>query len=523
VGDGKTPARKVTAAAWYFLVALTVGTLAVFIVFDPNPDPVLSISTAVNVALLLWATFRLYEWNLLLSPMSLLVVVGPGMLVHYTWGNLGARIAGDARFVTNPDSLRYYPLVSLLATIGLVLYCWLVFGPFSKSLRRLTVKYENLHWQSWQAAASALIAAGLLLYLSLKYSMRSGYFIAAAGDLDRWFVAAQYTLITLAVVIAASVSVQAERRRDRVWGWCSLGLMFVLCLGLRSRNAMLWELVILAACWTTLRPARVRSILFGVLTIAAAGFILGTLVKDINNSGKDYAIWDNLLLLRQYDAPSISRVIADAVGTDAVYRAAGLELPAALAASLDRGAPPMGGEAFYAGFLSGLPSFIRPAGLISERIALKDHFYRYGLAYGDSIGIPLSSGLADLGTLASPLVYIALSIYCVLLWALAQRSPRLFLAWLMAFVNPTPFDLVWEQGFALLRAMGFAWLLLWVGGRLLMPAVPGETVRPHPAHDAVAVTPPAPAQPIRRRIAQFWLLPSFANIENTKRREDDVP
>ena len=111
----------------------------------------------------------------------------------------------------------------------------------------------------------------------------------------------------------------------------------------------------------------------------------------------------------------------------------------------------------------------------------------------------------------------------VVLWALAQRSPRLFLAWLMAFVNPTPFDLVWEQAFALLRAMGFAWLLLWVGGRLLMPAVREEPVCSHPAHDAVAVNPPAPARRPRRRIAQFWLVPSFANIENTKRREDDVP
>lgn len=520
--DGKMQSRKITASAWYFLVAMTLATFVVFILFDPNPDLVLSLSASADVAVILWATFRLYEWNLLLSPISLLVVVGPGMIVHYTWGNLGARIAGEARYISNPGSLNYYPLVSLLATVGLVIYCGLVFGVLSQRMRRLSIKYENLHWKSWQAVASALLATGLVLYLSVKYPMRSGYFVSINNEVDRWFAASQYALITLAIVIAASVSVQSKRWRDRFCGWCSLSLVLILCLGLRSRNAMIWELVIVAACWITLRPGRTRSILVGVLTFSVVVFIVGTIVKDINNSGKNFAVWENLLLLRQYDPASISRVLVDSVGTDTMYRAAGLELPAAIVACLDRGAPPMSGEAFYAGFLSGLPSFIRPADLISERIAITNHYYRYGLLFGDSIGIPLSSGLADLGMLAGPLVYCALAAFCVLLWDLAQRSPRLYLAWLMALVNPTPFDLIWEQGFALLRAMGFAWLTLWICGRLLMPTVIPEQVRSSSAHQNHA-EPQSPKPAIRRRSMPLWPGLSLANIGNTKPQRDDLP
>jgi hypothetical protein len=126
------------------------------------------------------------------------------------------------------------------------------------------------------------------------------------------------------------------------------------------------------------------------------------------------------------------------------------------------------------GAIAGLPNFIRPAGEASERAAIERQFSPYALLYSDSIGVPLTSGVADWGAAAGPLVYVAIAVYCLLLWRVAQSAPSLFVAYLMAGASPG--DLFWDAGFFAIRAIGFAWLLLAVFRPLLMPAwVEGNT------------------------------------------------
>jgi len=131
----------------------------------------------------------------------------------------------------------------------------------------------------------------------------------------------------------------------------------------------------------------------------------------------------------------------------------------------------MRGEAMRQGLLQGLPNFLRPAGDYSERIAITGHFSSAGLLYGDSIGVPLSSGLADWGP-AGVLIYAFMAFYAVAVWRLCQRSPRLLTALLMTGNGMYFFDLFWENNavFAL-RTTGFCWLVLLLLGPLLTPRI----------------------------------------------------
>jgi hypothetical protein len=121
-------------------------TFVAFMALDPDPSPLLSLCAAANVAIILGAMYRLYQLDLLLSPM-MLVYTGPAIFLYYGWGNLGVRIAGNSRFAAIFGTLDYYPEVAFLSTIGLLLYYWITFAIFQESFCRISIKYQNLYWQ----------------------------------------------------------------------------------------------------------------------------------------------------------------------------------------------------------------------------------------------------------------------------------------------------------------------------------------------------------------------------------------
>jgi hypothetical protein len=466
--------RPVKHRAWVLLGAVMLLVFIAFISLDPTPDVLLAGCAAFNAGLILGGIYFLYAWDLLLSPMAS-VLIGPGWFFYYSLGNLGARVAGEGRYGSNPGSLDYYPLAALLSTIGLTLFVGLIFGVFRKHVRYYRLRYSDLYWEPWQALTTSLLAIGVLGYLSFKYEFIGGYFRGVEGAFDQWLSASQYFFVTLTVVCSTSALLRARTRRGRMMALIGIGLPIIIALGLRSRTFMVTTVVLIALCWLTLRPRGVPVVLAGAALLALGLFSTGTLVKVASVSGETASILDNLAVLQGGDTQQLIDLNQQSAGIDSQYRLAGLEFPAALLHAYDLGAQPMYGAAMQGGLLSALPGFLRPAGDSSERLATFRHFYGQGLVYGDSIGIPLVSGLSDWGLVLAPLIYILFALYCLIVWRVAQLSPRLFVAYLMAGV--TVGDLFWENGLFALRGIAFAWLVLLIGGRLLMPRwEPGKAV-----------------------------------------------
>ena len=69
------------------------------------------------------------------------------------------------------------------------------------------------------------------------------------------------------------------------------------------------------------------------------------------------------------------------------------------------------------------------------------------------MSIPLASGLGDWGFLGGPLIYVVIAFYMLLLWRVAQMSPRLFLAILVAGGGVN--ELFWDDTFYSIRAFAF--------------------------------------------------------------------
>jgi hypothetical protein len=94
------------------------------------------------------------------------------------------------------------------------------------------------------------------------------------------------------------------------------------------------------------------------------------------------------------------------------------------------------------------------------------HYAKYCPFYGDSMAIPLVSGIGDWGS-PGVLIYIIVAIFSLILWRIAQASPRLFIAYLL--VPYFPDNLFWSVVFNYIKTMGFMWLVLLVAGVFLMP------------------------------------------------------
>lgn len=456
----------IAGSAWAFLFLAVGITFIAFMQLDPDPDLLFSVCCALNVGIMLWATFRLYELRLLLSPIAA-VVIGPAWIIQYSWGNLFARMAGDSRFVSNPGSLEYYPLAALLTTVGLILFCLVCFGLFARSARYYRIRYEDLNWEPWQALTTSLLAVAILTYLSSKYGFINGYFYQVQGQFDLSLSASSKFFVILALMVSVSVMLKSKTLPSALFGLAGVVFPLVLSLGLRSRTFMITQVITLALCWLTLKPGHIRRVL--LLSAVAVGvlYIFGTVVKNTSVRGETVSVAENFRALVDLEFDTVKEINSFNSLVDAQYHLAGYELPAALLSSVARGAPPAYGEAFVGGALSALPRFLRPDGAVySERLSIYRYFLGKGLRYGDSIGIPLTSGVADLG-LFGFLIYPFMGIYCILAWRVVQTSPRLFLAYLIVGVGPG--DLFWENAFFSIRALAFVWLILLLISRFIMP------------------------------------------------------
>ena len=461
-----TASLPISIRAWFILGLSFLVTFFSFMTLDPNPSLLLSICAAANVAIMLGAIYRLYQWDLLLSPM-MIIFVGPTMIMYYSWGNLGVRIAGVSGYARNLGTLEYYPLVALLSTMGLILYCWIVFGVFQESFRRVTIKYQDLYWQPRQAITAIFVSLAVLAYLSIKYSFTGGYFRSAVSAFDRWFIATNNSFVFLTVVVSVSVLARAANHRSRLIGLVGVILSVVLALGLRSRTFMLMVLMLIILCWLTLKPRQARlSFFLPVGLIGIVVFSLGTAVKYLQ--GETSSIYDNLSVVSSQESSQIIEMTSQGVGIDSQYRLGGFEYPAVLLRCLDQGAPPAYGEGLISAALQGLPGFLRPPGPGSsgERGGLALYYWRYCLYFDDSMAIPLASGIGDWG-MPGVFIYIVFGLFSLLLWRIAQSSPRLFMAYLL--VPFLPDSLFWSGVFTYIKTMGFLWLLLWITGFLLMP------------------------------------------------------
>ena len=452
--------------AWYLLLTASFATLAAFVIWDSRPNLLLAGCSAAIVAVFLWATLRMYRWNLLLSPV-VFIALDPRQLPFYSWGNLGARAAGPGRYNANLGSLEFYPQVALLTLMGLMLFVVIVFGPLAKVTRRARIRYEDLVWKPWQPLAIGLSACVLLVYLSLNFPFTGGYFRGVEGDVDRWLSAARYFLLTLTMISAVSVTVRRQGWIELFAGLAGILLSLTLALGMGSRTATLGIAVIGGLCWVTLHPRHlVRVVLAGGL-VATSLFALGSVVKSGRGKGRFSSILGGLSFVKDGDLESTKQAAGRATSIDIQYRMAGFELPATILLCQQRGAPPMYGAGIAGAARQGLPNFLRPEGNYSERGALYRHLEEYGLVFGDSVSVPLASGLGDWGPLGGPLIYTVNALYMLLLWRVAQTSPRLFLAILMAGGGVS--ELFWDDTFYSIRAFAFAWLMLKLLDPLLMP------------------------------------------------------
>jgi hypothetical protein len=461
VVDGSRP---ISIIAWVVLGLIALATFVSFMTLDPNPSLLLSFCATVNVAIMLAAMYRLYQWDLLLSPI-MIIFIGPTMIMYYSWGNLGVRIAGESGYARNFGTLQYYPQVALLSTMGLLLYCVIVFGVFQKAFRHVTLKYQDLYWQPWQAIATILLSLTMLAYLSFKYSFTGGYFRGAESDFDRWFIATINSFVILAVIVSVSVLAKASTNIARLLALFGVILSVVLALGLRSRTFMLMVLILIALCWLTLKPKQARLSFF--LPISLVGimvFSLGTVVKS--SQSETSSIFDNLSAVSSQGSAQIIALTSQGVGIDSQYRLGGFELPAAILRCLDLGAPSAHGDGLIGAALQGLPGFLRPPGVFAERGNIALHYWRYCLFYDDSMAIPLVSGLGDWGIIGV-FIYVLFGVFSLILWRVAQKSPRLFLAYLL--VPFFPDTLFWSGVFTYIKTMSFLWLILWIIGSLLMP------------------------------------------------------
>jgi hypothetical protein len=456
--------RPITIIAWSFLGLSALATFTGFMFLDPNPDLLLSICAASNVAIILAAIYRLYQWDLLLSPM-MLIFIGPTMILYYSLGNLGVRMAGATGFARNPGTLAYYPLVALLSTIGLLLYCWIVFDVFQKAFRQIAIKYQDLYWQPRQALATILIGLAILTYLSLKYSFMSGYFRNVESDIDRWLIATMNSFVLLIVIVNVSVFARAINNRSRLLPLCGIILSVVLALGLRSRTFMLIVLILIVLCWITIKPKFARlSFFLPIGLIGIIVFSLGTSVKYLQ--GGSNSVLENLFMVSSQESSQIITMTSQGIKTDNQYRTGGFEFPAAILRCLYLGASPSYGEGLVGAALQGLPGFMRPTGSFTERGGIALHYWKYCKFYDDSMAIPLISGLGDWG-IPGVLIYLVFGCFSWLLWRVVQSSPRFFVAYLLVpFFPDYPF---WEVVFTGIKTMGFIWLVLWIIGPLIMP------------------------------------------------------
>jgi hypothetical protein len=477
--------------AFFGIFFLSLLTFSAFMFQDPEPDPLMAISAAISTGVMLLGMYQLYLWNILISPAAA-ALLGPGWVLFYGIGNLGARLAGEGRFSSNPGSLRYFPLATFLSTVGITLFCICVFFLFRNQTRRKQLRPEDLVWFPHQAVFATIFTVATLVYMSSRYTFDSGYFRGVSGVIDQWLGSTFFNILALAVLISSYVLAKDRSRRGRLIGALCLMFLLVMCIGLRSRTFLVLMVIMIGVVWITMNPKTVWWVLpLGILT---AGLLVaaGTVVKQFSRG----SIGDNLLLFTQLELATITEGSNNSFDLDSDYRLAGIEFPATILMAYDRGATPLYGEGIISGFTQMLPNFVRAEGAISERASINQRFKPYGLRYDDSIGIPLTTGLTEFGVLFSPFIYVIIALFCVAMWRFMQVSPLIFVAYLMAGPGVSIAaggvgDLQWETMATLFKNMGFAVIILIALRPLLMPrlvqqlAFVGQTEQPAPEQPSI--------------------------------------
>jgi len=349
-----------------------------FLVLDPDPNPLLAISAGLNAGILIWSGYQCYRLRILLSPVAHMLI-GPGLIVYYSIGNLGARIAGDFRFAANPGSLEYYPFASLLCAAGMLIFCAVVFFVMLRYLQERRLGYEELEWDWRQGVVATILAGSALTYLSSKYQFVNGYFRDVIGQGDIWLSASIYYFLLLAVIINTSVMAKAIQPFHRAMAWTCLITVISQSVLLRSRTFMAVTILVSLFAYLTIQPTRITRGALAAIGGIGIVFSLGTVVKTV--SGSTASLLDNLAALQTFDGALIRDRNDYSAIIDQQYRLAGFEMPAALLACFDRGATPMYGKGMLRGLMQGLPNFLRPAGEYSERMAITSHFQNAGLAF----------------------------------------------------------------------------------------------------------------------------------------------
>lgn len=455
----------------YLLSSLVVLTFVGFLILDPSPNLLLALSCSANMAIMLVATYTLYKWNLLLSTVSS-VFIGSGWIVFYSWGNLGARIAGDARRGgIYQGNLEYFPLVSVLSTLGLLLLVFLIFGVFSRSFRNTKIYFVDFYWDPWQAVAASILAAGILIYLSSKYQFVNGYFQDVQG-IDRWFAPSISSFVNLAILVSVSVFSKGTKLSPKLLSLLLISLILILTIGIRSRTFMLITILNTGLFRVSLKPKEGPRVILIGLIVAVAIFALGTVAK-MSDTGQGESIRDNLDNVSNANLGVLETQNRESVDADLQYRMAGFEFPASVLRALELGhiQPMPMDEAVFAAAQQ-LPSFMRPRIGVApyEREAIYRHFTGAWIpAKGELISIPLTSGLAIWGAPLGILIYALIGLYLLIMWKIVQSSHRLFLAYLMVGPINLVGALYWDSVFSMIKHIGFAWLILLVFAPLLMP------------------------------------------------------
>lgn len=446
------------------ILSASLLTFIMFIFLDPEPDWLLSICSAINVGVLLYAIFKLYRQDLLLSPLGA-AILGVVNIFYYSWGNLGARIEGNDRYLANYGALDYYPLAALLSTLGLIIFVFLSFKLYNRFPPKYLVRYQDFKWHHWQGLIVTLIAALVLIYLQIP---TDGIF----AEISRLLTTGYRYILILVIIINVSVLVTSDNILGKISALIAGGIIIVVFLLDRSRTNTFIQIQLALLCYITLKPNRVKAVLLIFLIAFISLFSLGTYLKYKQIGFGPQYILSNLTKVVDINVDTFIRANRESLILDSGYRMAGYELPATILLNIDRGISTANGRVFLGALLQGLPKYIRPEGDFSDRRSIFEHYgYRGYLVDDEIMGLPLASGIADFGIAGGLVIYIAMALVYWALWRFIQISPRLYLAFLMIATTVFAIDLFWVSIMVSIRSLAFSWLVLVLFGTLLMPTI----------------------------------------------------
>jgi len=420
-------------------------------IFDPKPNIMLAFCSSINVLIILWSIYQLYKRNLLLSPLAP-AFIGYANILYYSIGNLGARIQGNERHLANPGALDYYPETALYSLIGLIIFTSVVFLLYSKE--KGVVRYQDLYWRSYQGLILTIIC--LLIIFLLQFDYRDFY-----AELANWFLYAFRYIVILSIIINSSLAVNSKTLTGKLFYLALVSINVLLFLGDRSRINLFIAAIIAVLCLITLRPKWVFQILIIFCLSFPLLYSLGTALKYRTHGFGGDKVVANLSELGSLDFKTVVNTNIDSVNIDSGYRTAGFELPATILMNFDLGLRPLYGKAFRGALYQGLPDFIRPPGIYSDRFEIIKYFGYQGFLYDDeTIGIPLAIGFADFGIVGGIVTYLVMAIIYWLVYKVTQLSPLFFIAYLMIATTTFSIDLFWLSFFVSIKAMAFAILFL---------------------------------------------------------------